>query len=210
MLFLVFGLVAVSPSHIHFNVLVFIVLSWIFSPIIGFASGFILYYILRREFISNISTVGIKDRIEKIFGYLQIGSSGFAALNVGAIDIADSTAVIYYAFGSGFSMDIKIIGAIGMVLGILLAGGRITGTIGRRIIEVVPSRGFSAQISMASVVYIFVFLGSPISPTQTLVGSVIGVGMARGTDTVKIDVIKHIATTWVLTIPACIALSASL
>jgi PiT family inorganic phosphate transporter len=63
---------------------------------------------------------------------------------------------------------------------------------------------------MASVVYIFAFLGSPISPTQTLVGSVIGVGMARGTDTVKIDVIKHIATTWVLTIPACIALSASL
>jgi phosphate/sulfate permease len=55
---------------------------------------------------------------------------------VGAIDIADSTAVIYYAFGSGFSMDIKIIGAIGMVLGILLAGGRITGTIGRRIIVV--------------------------------------------------------------------------
>ena len=205
-----YGLAAAGPSHIHFNVLGFIILSWIFSPIIGFASGFTVYYILRREFIRNISTVGLKDRVEKIFGYLQIGSSGFAALNVGAIDIAASTAVIYYAFGAGFSMDIKLIGAIGMVLGILIAGGRITGTIGRRITELVPSRGFSAQISMASVVYIFAFLGSPISPTQTLVGSVIGVGVARGTDTVKMDVIKHIATTWVLTIPACIALSASL
>jgi PiT family inorganic phosphate transporter len=64
---------------------------------------------------------------------------------VGAIDIADSTAVIYYAFGSGFSMDIKIIGAIGMVLGILLAGGRITGTIGRRIIEVVQVEVFQLK-----------------------------------------------------------------
>ncbi len=205
-----YGLAAAGPSQIHFNVLGFIILSWIFSPIIGLATGFALYYILRREFIRNISTVGLKDRIEKIFGYLQIGSSGFAALNVGAIDIAAATAVIYYAFGTGVSMDIKFIGAIGLVLGVLFAGGRITGTIGRRITELVPSRGFSAQISMASVVYIFAILGSPISPTQTLVGSVIGVGIARGTDTVKMDVIKHIATTWILTIPACIALSAGM
>lgn len=202
-----YGLAAGGPSQIHFNVLGFIVLSWILSPIIGLASGFALYYILRREFIRNITAVGLKDRVEKIFGYFQIGSSGFAALNVGAIDIAASTGVIYYAFGTGASMEIKYIGAIGLVLGILLIGGRITGTIGRRITELVPSRGFSAQISMASVVYLFALVGMPISPTQTLVGSVIGVGMARGTDTIKMDVIKHIATTWIITIPACIVLS---
>ena len=205
-----YGLAAAGPSYIHFNVMGFIVLSWILSPIIGLVSGFVLYYILRREFIRNVRGVGLKDRVEKIFGYLQIGSSAFAALNVGAIDIAASTAVIFYAFGTGISGDIKFIGAIGLVLGILLAGGRITGTIGRRITELVPSRGFSAQISMASVVYLFALLGSPISPTQTLVGSVIGVGIARGTDTVKMDVIKHIATTWILTIPACIVLSAGM
>jgi PiT family inorganic phosphate transporter len=51
---------------------------------------FIVYYILKREFIRNIFTIGLKDRIEKIFDYLQIGSSGFAALNVGAIDVAAS------------------------------------------------------------------------------------------------------------------------
>lgn len=202
-----YGLAAAGPSQIHFNVLGFIVLSWVLSPIIGLASGFALYYILRRQFIRNITAVGLKDRVEKIFGYFQIGSSGFAALNVGAIDIAASTGVIYYAFGTGASMEIKYIGAVGLVLGILLIGGRITSTIGRRITELVPSRGFSAQISMASVVYLFALVGMPISPTQTLVGSVIGVGMARGTDTIKMDVIKHIATTWIITIPACIVLS---
>lgn len=205
-----YGLIAAGPSYIHFNVLLFIVLSWILSPIIGFVSGFGFYYILRRLFLRNISSFGVRDRVEKIFGYFQIGSSAFAALNVGAIDIAASTGVIYYAFGTGLGSDIRLIGAIGLVLGILLAGRRISGTIGRRITELVPSRGFSAQFSMASVVYLFLFLGSPISPTQTLVGSVIGVGIARGTDTVKLDVIKHIASTWIITIPACIALSAGL
>jgi PiT family inorganic phosphate transporter len=63
---------------------------------------------------------------------------------------------------------------------------------------------------MGGAVYLFIMLGMPISPTQTLVGSVIGVGLARGTDTVKFDVIKHIATTWIVTIPACIALSAGM
>lgn len=205
-----YGLAAAGPAYINFNLLGFIVLSWILSPIIGLVSGFALYYLLRREFIRNIKGAGLKDRVEKVFGYLQIGSSGFAALNVGAIDIAASTGVIYYAFGTGLDLNITLIGAIGLVLGILIVGGRITGTIGRRITELVPSRGFSAQISMASVVYIFAFFGMPISPTQTLVGSVIGVGIARGTDTVKIDVIKHIATTWIVTIPACIALSAGM
>lgn len=92
-------------------------------------------------------------------------------------------------------------------MGILVAGGRITDTVGRRITDLIPSRGFSAQISAASVVFLFATLGMPVSPTQTLVGTVIGVGLARGTKTIKLDVIKNIATTWIITIPACIALS---
>lgn len=205
-----YGLAAAGPANINFDLMGFIVLSWILSPVIGLAAGFGLYYILRKTLILEIRTVGLKDRLEKIFSYLQIGSSSFAALNVGAIDIAAATGVIYYSFGAGIGLDIKFIGAIGMVLGVLLAGKRITRTIGKRITELVPTRGFSAQISMAVVVYIFAILGMPISPTQTLVGSVIGVGIAQGLDTIEIDVVEHIATTWIITIPACIALSASI
>jgi len=169
-------------------------------------TGFLLYYILRRGYLSKIKSAGKKDRLEKVFSYLQIASGAFTGLNVGAIDIAVATAVLFYGFGTvGF--EIEIIGAVAMVVGIILAGGRVTKTIGKRITELVPTRGFSAQISMGTAVYVFVMLGMPISPTQTLVGSVIGVGLARGTDTVKFDVIKHIATTWIVTIPACILLS---
>jgi len=185
--------------------------SWVISPLIGLASGFLVYYLLKLGILSRIkSNIGAKDRTEKVFSYLQIGSSSFAALGVGAIDIAAATAVLYVTVGSTIGFSIKFLGAIALVLGILIAGNRITDTIGRRITELVPTRGFSAQISAGTITLLFASIGMPISPTQTLVGSVIGVGIARGTSTVKIDVIKHIASTWIITIPACVAISATL
>lgn len=205
-----YGLVAVGIDHLNLFTLGLIVSSWVLSPLIGLATGFGTYYLLKKAFLSRTTAMAVKGRLEKVFSYLQIGSSSFAALSVGAIDIAAATGALSVTVGSSVSFTIKLLGALGLVFGILIAGNRITDTIGRRITELVPTRGFSAQISAGSVTLIFASLGMPISPTQTLVGSVIGVGLARGTDTVKIDVIKHIATTWIVTIPACIAISASI
>lgn len=205
-----YGLVSVGVSSMNLATLGFIVISWILSPLIGLVTGFGVYYLLKNFLFAPISAISVKDRLEKIFSYLQIGSSAFSALNVGAIDIAVATGVLYYAFGTSVSANIQILGALGMVAGIIVAGGRITETIGRRITELVPSRGFSAQLAAATVVFFFAGLGMPVSPTQTLVGTVIGVGLARGTSTVQGDVIKNIATTWIVTIPACILISASM
>lgn len=205
-----YGLVSVGLSNMNLNVLGLVLASWIISPIIGLVIGFGFYYILKNEFLKNVKDIAVKGRLEKVFSYLQIFSSAFAALNVGAIDIAVATGVLYYAFGGSSGIDIIFIGSLGIVLGILVAGGRITDTIGRRITDLIPSRGFTAQISAASVVFLFATFGMPVSPTQTLVGTVIGVGLARGTRTIKLDVIKNIATTWIISIPACIAISASL
>ncbi len=205
-----YGLVSVGVSSMNLNTLGFIIISWIMSPLIGLAAGFGVYYLMKNFVFGTITAISVKDRLEKIFSYLQIGSSAFSALNVGAIDIAVATGVLYYAFGTSASQNILILGAIGIVAGILVAGGRVTDTIGRRITELVPSRGFSAQITAATVLFFFAGLGMPVSPTQTLVGTVIGVGLARGTSTVKVDVIKNIATTWILTIPACVLISATM
>lgn len=205
-----YGIVSVGINNLNLEVLGQVLLSWVLSPIIGLIIGFGLYYLIKNLILEQVKGIKVKGRLEKIFSYLQIGSSAFAALNVGAIDIAVATGVLYFAFGSAIGTDIKFIGAIGIVLGIIVAGGRITDTIGRRITDLIPSRGFSAQISAASVVFLFALLGMPVSPTQTLVGTIIGVGLARGTSTIKMDVIKNIATTWFVTIPGCIALSVSL
>lgn len=205
-----YGLVTVGINSMNLNVLGLILVSWVLSPLIGLAIGFLLYYLLKNTFLDKVKDIRVKGRLEKVFSYLQIGSSAFAALNVGAIDIAVATGVLYYAFGAGAGLDIKFIGTIGIVMGILVAGRRITDTVGRRITDLIPSRGFAAQISAASVIFLFATLGMPVSPTQTLVGTVIGVGLARGTRTIKLDVIKNIATTWIVTIPACIGISSGL
>ncbi|MGB8234002.1 MAG: inorganic phosphate transporter [Methanobacterium sp.] len=206
-----YGIVYAGFHNLNWITVGYIMAGWVISPLIGLASGFLVYYLLKMGLLKRIkNNIGAKDRAEKVFSYFQIGSSSFAALGVGAIDIAAATAVLYVTVGSSVGFSIKFLGAIALVFGILIAGNRITNTIGRRITELVPTRGFSAQISAGSITLLFASIGLPISPTQTLVGSVIGVGMARGTDTVKLDVIKHIATTWIITIPACIAISASL
>ncbi len=206
-----YGLAYSGFNNLQWTTIGYIMASWVASPLIGILSGYLVYYLLKKGYLNRIkSNIGAKDRTEKVFSYFQIGSSSFAALGVGAIDIAAATGVLYVTVGPTLGFSIKFLGAIALVLGILIAGNRITGTIGRRITELVPTRGFSAQISAGSITILFASIGLPISPTQTLVGSVIGVGMARGTATVKLDVIKHIATTWIITIPACIAISGSL
>ena len=70
--------------------------SWVISPLIGLASGFMVYYLVKIGILNKLkSNIGAKDRAEKVFSYFQIGRSSFAALGVGAIDIAAATAVLY-------------------------------------------------------------------------------------------------------------------
>jgi PiT family inorganic phosphate transporter len=205
-----YGIVYAGIAHINWNSLLVIGLSWLSSPLLGLLVGFISYYSLRVSLIEKTTGVAVRGRLEKIFSYLQIGSSCFAALGVGAIDIAAATGIMIAVVGSGASTDIRVLGALGIVSGILVAGNRITGTVGKRITNLVPTRGFSAQIAAATVIMIFTFLGMPISPTQTLVGSVIGVGLARKTRDVGGDVVKQIISSWVLTFPMCAVISGTL
>lgn len=200
-----YGLVYAGLNNIKWNSLLIIGLSWVSSPLLGALIGFIFYYSLRTLVLEKVRNIAVIGRTEKIFSYIQILSSCFAALGIGAIDIAAATGVMIAVIGTG--TDIKLLGTFGLVTGILAAGNRIVGTVGKRITNLVPTRGVSAQISAASVILTFAFLGMPISPTQTLVGSVIGVGLARRTIDVGGDVVKQILSSWFLTFPACAIIS---
>ena len=201
------GLVSVGWTDMNLNTITYIILSWISSPIIGLFSGFLTYYIIRAGVLRRVRSVSVKDRLEKLFAYLQVLSSSFSAFNVGALDFGVAMGVLFSLSG-GSSSFLRIVGALGLVMGIVFLGDRVTETIGRRITELVPTRGFSAQVAASVVIFFFVYYGMPISPTQTLVGSVIGVGLSNGTSTLKFDVIKDIGYTWILTIPACLFLGA--
>ncbi len=205
-----YGVVYAGLAHINWNSLLVIGLSWILSPLLGLFVGFVAYYSLRVSLIEKITDMAVRGRLEKIFSYLQIGSSCFAALGVGAIDIAAATGIMIAVVGGSASTDIRVLGAFGIVSGILVAGNRITGTVGKRITNLVPTRGFSAQMAAATVIMLFTFLGMPISPTQTLVGSVIGVGLARKIRDVGGDVVKQIVSSWALTFPICALISGTI
>jgi phosphate/sulfate permease len=93
------------------------------------------------------------------------------------------------------------LGGIGIVIGLSTYGYKVIETIGRKITEITPTRGFAAEFSTATTVLVFSKLGIPISTTHTMVGSVIGVGFARGIATLNLRVIRNIITSWFVTIP---------
>ncbi len=150
--------------------------------------------------------------IERIFGYLQILSACFMAFAHGANDAANAigpiSACVSALFHGSSSLTpvipfwILILGGLGILLGLTTWGWRVIETIGKKITELTPSRGFSAELGAASTIVIASSLGLPISTTHTLVGAVLGIGLARGIYAINLNTIKDICISWIITIPA--------
>jgi len=102
---------------------------------------------------------------------------------------------------------ILALGGVGIVVGLATYGYRVIATIGQHITELTPSRGFAAELATATTVVGASSIGLPISTTHTLVGAVLGVGMARGIGALNLRVIGTIFSSWVVTLPAGAVLS---
>ena len=99
------------------------------------------------------------------------------------------------------------LGGLGIVAGLAIFGHRVIATIGKGITHLTPSRGFAAELAAACTVVIASGTGLPISTTQTLVGAVLGVGMARGIAAINLGVVRNIVVSWVITLPVGAGLS---
>ena len=99
------------------------------------------------------------------------------------------------------------LGGGGIVLGLATWGWRVIETIGHKITELTPTRGFCAEFGAAFTILLASKLGFPISTTHALVGAVFGVGMARGFQALNLQTLKDIVVSWIVTIPLCAALS---
>jgi PiT family inorganic phosphate transporter len=97
---------------------------------------------------------------------------------------------------------VLLLGAVGIVLGLATFGYRVMATVGRNITELTPSRGFAAELAAASTVALASATGIPVSTTHTLVGAVLGVGLARGISALDLGVIRTIFMSWIVTLPA--------
>ncbi|PJD92499.1 MAG: phosphate permease [Legionella sp.] len=103
---------------------------------------------------------------------------------------------------SDYPSWIILFGCVGVVTGFLMYGRKVIETVGSAITVLTPSRAFAATLAAATTVVVATSSGIPVSATQTLVGSVLGVGLARGIGALNLIVIRNIFTSWILTLPA--------
>lgn len=150
--------------------------------------------------------------VESIFGYLQIMSACLMAFAHGANDVANaigplSAAVTILETGvvaahTAVPTWALALGGVGIVFGLATWGWRVIATIGKKITELTPTRGFAAEFGAALTVLIASRIGMPISTTHTLVGAVIGVGLARGLEALDMSTTRDIVLSWLITVPA--------
>jgi PiT family inorganic phosphate transporter len=189
------------------------------SVVIGFAVMALGAVMLTRV---KVDPTADKDfrfaSVEKVFAILMVFTACAMAFAHGSNDVANAIGPLA-AIVSVISNDGQILaksvlptwvlflGGAGIVVGLATFGYKVMGTIGRKITELTPSRGFAAELAAATTVVIASGTGLPISTTHTLVGAVLGVGLARGISALNLRVIGTIVTSWIITLPAGAILS---
>lgn len=212
------AIVKAGVSSIHITTLMDKVIIPMFtSPVLGFCAGFLfMLFLLRLLFKANPQVVNKK------FRKLQLISSGLMALSHGSNDAQKTMGIITLALLAGgvlhksptgeFEIPIYVIliCAITMAAGTMNGGWKIIKTMGHKIIKLKPIHGFAAETSAAGIILTASHFGIPLSTTHVISTAIMGVGSTLHAHAVKWRVVTNIVTAWVLTIPACMILSAAI
>ena len=188
--------------------------SLLLAAAIGALGSLGLYLVLRKIDI-NEEKRGFRG-VERIFVWLQIITAAYVAFAHGANDRSNAIgpmAAVWQVLSSdsGQLMEqapiplwLILLGSAGIAIGVMTWGWRVMETIGKKITDITPTRGFAAEFGAATTILIFSmpFLAVPVSTTHTLVGAVVGVGLAGGANAVDFRVFGKIAASWVASVPA--------
>lgn len=150
--------------------------------------------------------------VERVFAVLMVFTASAMAFAHGSNDVANAVgpvAAVVSTVSTGNVLQqsplpawVLLLGGGGIVVGLATYGFRVMRTIGEKITALTPSRGFAAELSAASTVVLASFTGLPVSTTHTLVGAVLGVGIARGIAALNLRVVGNIFMSWAVTLPA--------
>lgn len=193
--------------------------NYAYATIIGLA-----VMLMGKYFVAKIRLDPNADRdfhfanVERVFGVLMVVTACAMAFAHGSNDVANAigpvAAVVSIvnnegavAAKSALPLWVLGLGGIGIVLGLMMYGKKVIATVGNNITELTPSRGFAATLAAATTVVLASGTGLPISTTHTLVGAVLGVGLARGMAALNVTVIRNIFLSWIVTLPAGALLS---
>ena len=187
--------------------------SLILAAVIGAIGSFGLYMVLKKIDI-NEESKGFKG-VERIFVWLQIITAAYVAFAHGANDRSNAIgpmAAVWQVLSNDTGMLMEqaeiplwlvLLGSAGIAIGVMTWGWRVMETVGKKITEITPTRGFAAEFGAATTILVFSmpFLAVPVSTTHTLVGAVVGVGLAGGAKAVDFRVFGKIAASWVASVP---------
>lgn len=216
--FFIGGLVTLYKGLSHIELELSGLESLLGSALLGLLGAGLGWFLLSR------ADEGPKDegerfsQTERVFVVLQILTACAVAFAHGSNDVANSIgplAAINAAVREGGDIAGKApvhpwmlaIGGLGIVVGLATWGYRVMETVGKRITELTPSRGFAAELATATTIVLASRLGIPVSTTHTLVGAVLGVGLARGIGAIDLRVVGSIVASWLATLPIAAALS---
>ncbi|MDT8453112.1 MAG: inorganic phosphate transporter, partial [Gammaproteobacteria bacterium] len=213
------ALVTMTKGLKHVGLEITLAESYAYAVAIG-----IVVMLVGRFFIMRIKIDPAADKhfhytnVEKVFGVLMIVTACGMAFAHGSNDVANAIGPVAAVVGivssggeimskSTLPMWVLLLGGIGIVAGLMMYGRKVIATVGKQITELTPSRGFAAELAAATTVVLASGTGIPVSTTHTLVGAVLGVGMARGMAALNLNVIRNIFMSWVITLPAGAILS---
>ncbi|MCZ6459350.1 MAG: inorganic phosphate transporter [Gammaproteobacteria bacterium] len=189
-----------------------------YAFVFAVAVGIIGFVVIRRMRFKPEATEYFRfANVERVFAILTIVTACAIAFAHGSNDVANAigpVAAVISVVNTGEVLQtaavppwVLLLGAIGIVVGLATYGYRVMATVGRNITALTPSRGFAAGLAAATTVALASATGIPISTTHTLVGGVLGVGLARGIGALDLGVIRTIFMSWIITLPAGAILS---
>ncbi len=183
------------------------------TTLIGLAAAWIASFFIRRVRVDPEAEKEFHfETVERMFGVLQVLSACAVAFAHGSNDVANAigpVAAVLHVSRTGLveaaspvPAGLLLVGGIGIAAGLAVMGHRVMATVGERITQLTPSRGYTAQFAAAVTIVVASRLGLPVSTTHVLVGAVLGVGLARGIGALDYRVVGTIVVSWIITIPA--------
>ncbi len=216
----VIALVTLFKGLKHLNLDLSVPMSFFWATVVGAVVAAIGWLMIRRV---KVDVEADRDfhfaSVEKVFTPMMLFTAAAMAFAHGSNDVANGVGPLAAVYAlvqsggevtqkSGLPLWVLLLGGFGIVLGLATYGYRVMMTIGKRITELTPSRGFCATLAAAATVVLASRTGMPVSTTHIAVGAVVGVGLARSLAVIDLRVVGGIFVSWVVTLPIAAVLSA--
>ena len=207
------GLVTMMKGLKHVGLELSTAESYFYAAVLGLVIAFIGHLMIQRiKFVAEENRDFQFATVEKIFGVLMLVTACAMAFAHGSNDVANAVGPVAAVVNIAQSGSVEqtsvvkpwllMLGGVGIVIGLSTYGHKVIATVGTRITNLNASRGFAAGLAAAATIVLASGTGLPISTTHTLVGAVLGVGLARGITAINMQVVSRIFMSWAVTLPA--------